>query len=318
MYIFENRITLEDRALLEEYLNGFDYKASGLCYTSLFMWRNISEYSWDIIGDYLCISGVDNIDPNNKIHFFYPPLTKTGNYDPESLRRTILAAKEAFEKNGAEFLIMLVPFHMNEILEAAMPGEFLFEADRTNFDYIYDTKDLIELKGRELHSKKNHLNYFHNNYSFEYKALTEDMADEAMRFIDAFNKRKNLTDPVELMLLEMEADALRDVFLNLNAVGYLTGAIIIDGKIEALSIGGKIGRKTVVVHVEKANIEYRGLYQAINNEFCKHMAGNVKRINREEDMGLPGLRKAKLSYKPTKFVEKYTLKLKSNDSDNTL
>ena len=93
--------------------------------------------------------------------------------------------------------------------------------------------------------------------------------------------------------------------MNLDKVGFLSGAIRIGGKIEALSIGGRLGTKTVTVHVEKANTEYRGLYQAINNEFCKAMASNVKRINREEDMGIPGLRKAKLSYNPVKLIEKY-------------
>jgi hypothetical protein len=79
-----------------------------------------------------------------------------------------------------------------------------------------------------------------------------------------------------------------------------------------LSIGGYLGKNTVTVHVEKANIEYRGLYQAINNEFCKHVASHVKYINREEDMGIPGLRKAKLSYHPIKLVENYIGVFKSD------
>jgi hypothetical protein len=106
---------------------------------------------------------------------------------------------------------------------------------------------------------------------------------------------------------------MRNVFEHLTEVGYLSGAIRIGGKIEAFSVGGRLGTRTVIVHIEKANTEYRGLYQAINNEFCKHMASNVKRINREEDMGLPGLRKAKLSYNPVKFIETYTVTFKCNE-----
>jgi hypothetical protein len=166
---------------------------------------------------------------------------------------------------------------------------------------------LIELRGREYHSKKNHLNFFLNNYEYEYVTLTSSMACEAMDFIKRFNERKNLTDAHERELLLMEERAMRDVFRNLETVGYLTGAISIDGNLEALSIGGRLGKKTVTVHVEKANTAFRGLYQAINNEFCKHVAKDVKRINREEDMGIPGLRKAKLSYKPSMLVEKYTV-----------
>ncbi len=309
MYVFDGRITLEDRALLETFLNGFDYKTSGLSYTSLFMWRDINRFSWEQIGDYLCISGMDNLDPVMGDPFMFPPLTRTGAYEPEGLRRTILEARERFESKGKPFVMMLVPFHMLEIFTEALPGELFFEADRANFDYVYDTKDLIELSGRAYHSKKNHLNYFLSHYQYEYGRMTPDMAEEAMAFIRAFNERKNLDDPHERKLLEFEEDAMRDVFVNLDKVGYLSGAIRIDGKIEAISIGGRLGSKTVTVHVEKANTEYRGLYQAINNEFCKAMAGNVKRINREEDMGIPGLRKAKLSYNPVKLIEKYTVTL---------
>ena len=310
MHLFENKITLEDRTFLEEYLGGFEYKASGLSYTSLYMWRKINQFTWKVFGDYLCIAAADNLEPEMGVSFMAPPLTKTGSYNPVKLRQTILDAKEFFESKGEKFVMKLVPFHMLEILEEAMPGQLKFESDRPNYDYVYDTKELIELKGKKFHRKKNHLNYFLNNYEYEYRELTEDMAPEAMQFIREFNERKNLEDSHERELLEMEEDAMKEVFLHLKSVGYLTGVIFIDGKIQALSIGGRLGKKTVTVHVEKANIEYRGLYQAINNEFCKHMAKDVKRINREEDMGLPGLRKAKLSYNPVKLIEKYTVTIK--------
>ncbi|MDR3306037.1 MAG: phosphatidylglycerol lysyltransferase domain-containing protein [Clostridiales Family XIII bacterium] len=310
MYIFDGRITLADRALLEEYLNGFDYKTSGLSYTSLFMWKEINMFSWEVVGDYLCVTGADNLDPVRGDPFMFPPLTRTGAYDPDGLRTAILEAKRRFEAAGKRFSMMLVPFHMLDILSEAMPDALVFTADRPNFDYVYDTKDLIELSGRAFHAKKNHLNYFKSRYDYEYGPITTDMAGEAMAFIRAFNERKDLQDPHERELLEFEERAMEDVFRNLDTVGYLSGLIRIGGRIEALSIGGRLGRKTVTVHVEKANTEYRGLYQAINNEFCKAMACHVKRINREEDMGIPGLRKAKLSYNPVKLIEKYTVTVK--------
>jgi len=310
MYVFEGRITLDDRAFLEEYLTGFDYKTSGLSYTSLFMWREINMFSWEKIGDYLCITGADNLDPVMGDPFMFPPLTKTGTYEPEKLRETILRAKERFDSIEHPFNMMLVSFHMIALLEEALPGKLVVEADRPNFDYVYDVKDLAELKGRDFHAKKNHLNYFKNNYSYEYGPLSPAETGEVMEFIRAFNERKNLKDAHEKELLAFEERALRDVLLNLDTVGYLSGAIRIGEKIEALSIGGRLGKNTVTVHVEKANTEYRGLYQAISNEFCKAMPKDVKRVNREEDMGIPGLRKAKLSLHPVKFVEKYTISLK--------
>jgi hypothetical protein len=306
MIRFENEITVEKRSFIEEYLRGFDYKTSGLSFSAMYMWRNINKFTWQMIGDYLCVAGLSHLELEEGIEepFLFPPLTNTGKYQPETLRETIYEAKRMFEEQGFKFSIRLLPLNMVDVIKAACPGEMKYIDDRPNYDYVYKIQDLICLKGREYHGKKNHLNYFNNNYKYEYVKLTSEMADAAMAFIDEFNKRKEVTDH-ERFLLEMEKEAMSDVFNNIEKVGYLAGAIIIGEKIEAISIGGNLNKNTVTVHVEKANTGYRGLYQAINNEFCKHVASNVKFINREEDMGIPNLRKAKLSYRPVKLLEKH-------------
>lgn len=305
MYMFENRITIDNREILEEYLNGYEYKTSGLSFSAQYMWRDINMFSWDIIGDYMCISGISHLELEDGIilPFMFPPLTRTGEYDKDSLRETIFRAKEHFEKKGQPFSLRLVPFHLMEIIKEACP-EMVFSDDRPNYDYIYLTQDLIDLRGRAYHSKKNHLNYFLRTYDYEYIEMTSDMADDAMKFIAEFNARKEVPEH-EMEMLRMEEQAMEDVFRNLEKVGYSAGAILIDGKIEAIAIGGQLGRNTITEHVEKANVNYRGLYQAINNEFCRNVASKAKYINREEDMGIPNLRKAKLSYKPVKLLEKY-------------
>lgn len=269
------------------------------------------NFSWQIIGDYMCISGISHLELEDGIilPFLFPPLTRTGEYDPESLRKTIYEAKKIFEEKGQEFSIRLLPFHMVDIIKKACPGEMRFIDDRPNYDYVYRTQDLINLSGRDYHGKKNHLNYFHRTYEYEYVPLTSDMRDDAMRFIDEFNARKQVPEH-EMQMLKMEEEAMYDVFSNIEKIGYMAGTIIIDGKIEALAVGGVLNSRTITEHVEKANVNMRGLYQAINNEFCKAMASNVKYINREEDMGIANLRKAKLSYKPCKLVEKYIAKFK--------
>lgn len=306
MFMFDNQISIEQRPVLEQYLRGYDYKTSGLSFSALYMWRNINQFSWQIIGDYMCIAGISHLELEQGIElpFLFPPLTKTGAYEPEKLKETIYEARKIFESRGFPFSIRLLPLNMIDIIKAACPGQLKYIEDRPNYDYVYRTQDLIELKGREYHSKKNHLNFFNNNYQYEYIALTSQMTEEAMAFIDEFNKRKNVPEH-EMLMLKMEEEAMGDVFRNLEQVGYLAGAIAIDGKIEAISIGGNLNKNTVTVHVEKANTQFRGLYQAINNEFCKHVASSVKYINREEDMGIPNLRKAKLSYKPVKLLEKH-------------
>jgi len=311
--LFNNEISIENRSVLEEYLFGFDYRTSGLCYTSLYMWRIINNFSWEMIGDYLCIAGLSHLELEEGIEepFMFPPLTRTGEYKPAKLRQTLEEAKERFREKGFPFTIRLIPFHMLDIVRQACPGEMKYTDDRPNYDYLYLVQDLIDLKGRDFHSKKNHLNYFHRTFEYEYVDLTSEMAEEALEFLEEFNSRKYVPEH-EKVLLDMEKDAMADVLYNMEKVGYWGGAIRICGKMEALAIGGRLNKNTITEHVEKANINIRGLYQAINNEYCKAMAKNFKFINREEDMGIPNLRKAKLSLKPVKLIEKYIITCKED------
>lgn len=308
MSIFKNEITIESKVTLEKYLKSFEYRTSGLTFSSLYMWREQNEFSWEIFGDYLVIAGLSHLEIDKHEYFLFPPLTKSGNYDPKSLRETLYAVKERFEQKGSRFSMRLLPAHMKNIIQEAFEEEVKFIPDRANYDYLYLKENLIELKGRNYHAKKNHLNYFLNNYNYEYVRLTPDKVDEVMTFLEEFNATKHIA-PHEMEWLLMETDAMRDVMINLEKLGYIAGALMIDGKMQAFSIGGRLGKNTVVVHVEKANRNIRGAYAAINNEFCKHLDSSIKYVNREEDMGIKNLRKAKLSYKPVELVEKYIVVL---------
>lgn len=144
-----------------------------------------------------------------------------------------------------------MPFQMMDILESALPGQLKFFDDRPNYDYVYRKQDLIQLKGREYHSKKNHLNYFLNNYQFEYVTLTSDMAEQAMQFIHEFNDRKKNLSEHEMTLLKLEEVAMSDVFDNLESAGYLSAAILINDKIEALCIGGQLNKKPLLSILKK-------------------------------------------------------------------
>lgn len=306
MYIFDNKITIEDRETLQKYLRGYRYETSGLTFSSLYMWRDINMFSWEKLGEYLCICGTSHLELEEHIilPFMEAPLTLNGSYDTDKLKETVLLAKGKFEDAGQPFIMRLVPESVLKHLKEAFGDKLIVEDDRANYDYIYEKDALINLRGRSLHSKKNHLNYFNNNYEYEYRKMTSDMAEDAMIFIEEFNRKKDIP-PHEMELLKMEERAMRNVFENIEAGGYQGGVIYIDGKIEALSVGSMMTDDMAVVHIEKGNTDFRGIYQAINTEFCKHLPENIKLVNREEDMGLAGLRKAKLSYKPVKLLEKY-------------
>ncbi|MBQ0079407.1 MAG: DUF2156 domain-containing protein [Eubacterium sp.] len=305
MGIFRNKIKGEDRQKLWDFFNSFEYEASGASFSSLYMWRDINEFTWEIIGDYLCIEGLSHLEleDGTLVHFMMPPLTSTGEYDADKLRETVLEAKRIFEDAGYKFSLRLIPGHMTDIIREALP-EIQFADDRANYDYIYEVEKLKNFAGRKLHSKKNHLNYFKNNYQYEYAELTSEMTPDVMKFIRNFNEKKELP-PNEMRLLKLEEDAMEDVFWHLEELGYRGCVILIDGKIQALAAGGLLGSDTIVEHIEKANTQYRGLYQLVLSEFCKNVAGDIKYINREEDMDLTNLRDMKLSYKPVKLLDKY-------------
>lgn len=307
--MLENSFKVKDKDFLDQYLIGFDYKTSGLTFTSLLMWQDLNHFRYEIVDDLLCISGNSHLEVNKPEPFLFPPLTKTGDYDLEKLSSVIDIVRQRFESNGYLFSIRLLPFHMIDIIEKAKPNQMEFISDRPNYDYVYKSIDLMELKGRKYHSKRNHLNHFKSHFSYEYVNLRPEMADECIALNAKLNDDKFI-DPKEMELLKMEEKALITAFENFDEAGYIGGAIKINGEVEAFTMGGPLGKKSISVHVEKANHQIRGLYQAINNEFCKANANYVKYVNREEDMGLAGLRKAKMSYRPFKYIEKYVATFK--------
>lgn len=302
--MFNNIIKIEDKDLFQEFLYNFEHYTSGLTFTSLFMWKDLNNFRFDIINDFLCISGNSHLEYPDIEPFLFPPLPKDGVFNETLLGETLDILKDIFEDSGYVFNLRLLPFHMMDIFEKAKPNKLCFLDDRDNYDYVYYTKDLIELAGKKYHSKRNHLNYFVNNYPYKFVPFTKDMTEECLALNRKISANKIMSSK-EMLLMNMEEQALKEAFYNFDECGFIGGVIKINGNIEAFSLGSVLDRKTICVHIEKANAEFRGIYQAINNEFCKCFGKNYKYINREEDMGLPGLRKAKLSYRPVFYTEKY-------------
>ncbi|WP_129599133.1 DUF2156 domain-containing protein [Anaerophilus nitritogenes] len=306
--MFQNNITLKDKALFEKYIFSYPYETSGLSFTSLFMWRQLNEFKYEIINDFLCIGGVSLLNMDKKEPFVLPPLA-IGQYDLNKLSLTIDEIKKRFDQKGFPFQIKLLPKHLISIFDEAMKNKLNFTEDRVNFDYVYLKNDLIELKGRKYHSKKNHLNYFIRNIPYKYVSLTKDLIKDCLDFNKRLIDYKDLNS-FSNHLIEAEEIALKEALLNMDHLKCKGGAILIDHKLQAFTLGGMLYDDTIVVHIEKANPTIKGLYQAINNEFCKNECIDIKYINREEDMGLENLRKAKLSYRPYKMVEKFNVTFK--------
>lgn len=197
-------------------------------------------------------------------------------------------------------------------MEEAMPGKFTFTIDRDGADYIYNSSDLIELAGRKFHGKRNHVSKFNRQYQWEYEDVTADTV-EICREINREWYRLNDSDPENG--LDKEVCALKKAFDNFDALHLSGGIIRVEGKPVAYTIGEEINPKVFLLHFEKALPGYDGLYAVINNEFARRHLAGYQYINREEDLGIEGLRKAKLSYHPAIILEKYRAVLKGTEHE---
>lgn len=303
---FDN-LTEKERALLEAYFNGYDYQSSSHTFIANYIWRNTHHLSWQVIGDYLCVAGRGDLEDEH-VYFMSFPLSLTGSYDIDLLRQTIDEAKEIFAAHGQRLEISLIPGQLAPLLLEAYGDDVELTRCRDDDDYIYLKEDLVNLSGRKYHQKKNHLNYFLRNYEFTYEEATPEMVPEILEYIRNKNEYKMGETPEEWKeILEMENEAIEEM-LKFVGKGLLSGIIRIGGEIVAVTFGefARHDKKTVLVHVEKADDRIRGLYQAINNEFVKRLPEETIYVNREEDMGMETLRQTKLSYRPIKMGEKFS------------
>lgn len=189
---------------------------------------------------------------------------------------------------------------MKDELSSLFPNKFEFIPDRNTFDYIYETKRMIDLSGKDLHAKRNHYNYFVKNYNYEYSPLTERDVPFCK---DLFEKWIEEKDSAKWLLQSREATF--KALDNLKALDLTGGMIKIDNEICAFSIGEAVSDDTALIHFEVASPDIRGAFNAINREFCAKEWKDYKYVNREEDMGLQGLRKAKEAYRPAYLLEKF-------------
>ena len=186
-------------------------------------------------------------------------------------------------------------------LAGANAGFNLIE-DRDDFDYIYNVQELINLSGKKFHAKKNLVNNFRKKYSYTYKLLDSSLVPECLKLQEKWCDLKGCKENPSKNAEEIMALELLNNFSHWDLFG---GALLIDGKVQAFTILEQLNQNTAVGHVEKANTEYKGIYQALNQFTAEKLLSKYAFVNREQDVGEPGLRKAKLSYNPVHFAEKY-------------
>lgn len=187
-------------------------------------------------------------------------------------------------------------------------AEFDVTEERDCFDYIYDADKLKTLSGRAYHKKKNHLNQFLKEYAgrYEYRTLTCSDLEEMKVFHKQWMEARNVTERLDS--IAGEEDGIRRIFEHCNDLNCKMGGVYIDGKLSAFSVGSYTPHlNCAFIHIEKGAVDIRGIYNYINQQFLLHEFPEATLVNREDDLGQEGLRKAKLSYRPIKLEAKFNL-----------
>lgn len=293
-------IELKDRKLFEDYFKKFPREISEFSFTNLFIWSEFYNYLYLEYDNHLLIYSREyfkrwkkSISGSEDTIFFLPPI------GPNPVKIIL----EIFKNLGD------VEFHrVPEPLITNIKEESDFEAlnieileDRNNWDYVYQKEDLITLPGNKFRQKRRWLNKFLEQFNYKFYRITEDLVDKTLKlqleWCDA-NECQSNEDLAE------EQKAIKRALKNYEELGFCGGILFVDGKCVAYTLGEMLNDKTLVIHIEKAHVEYEGSYQAINNLFLREFGKGATYVNREQDMGLSGLRRAKESYKPITMIKK--------------
>lgn len=302
--MFEFReIQLSDRDWINECLRKSDFRGCEYSFSNNMAWRRLSDTKiCEHDGFYISCSQ----DEKGKPFFTFPTGVKTDGEGIEKYKKLFAELKAYTDSLNVPFKVSSVNADDLKWISEHYGDKITVKPNRDSFDYIYNASDLVELKGKKYHGKRNHIKRFkENNWSFE--LLETEYFDECITFAAKFYNQSNGYDDHSAVV---EQYAINTFFENFEYFG-LKGAILRkDAKLVGFTIGEALNSDTFVVHVEKARADVQGAYPTLCNEFAKACAQNFRYINREEDMGIEGLRRSKQSYRPEFLLEKYTVEFK--------
>lgn len=286
--------TLNDKKWIEDLTHNCGQIGCDISFATTYLWRDkydirVCNHDGVLYKAYFGRSGV--------LGYAFP----VGDKPPKEMLDVLISdAKE----RGGELLIGMLNKTNAEILSHLYPDMFTITQERDSADYIYSQQNLALLPGKKFHAKRNHISKFmRNNPDFEYKALDSTNLEDAY-FVAHKWHMQNDSDKSEL-------DAIRQALDNFSALSLFGGVLYVNSRPVAMTIASKINDSVCDVNFEKA-VDVDGAYAVINNEFAKSHSEFLQ-FNREEDLGLEGLRKSKLSYNPDKILMKYTATLCSTE-----
>ncbi len=289
-------ITLADKELIESYTLQSNIRNCDLSFANMYCWQSTMQSAWAVVDGYLVIRF--RIEGSSKLGYMLP-IALDGSLD---FSQIIPQMAQDAHTHGHRLHIIGVTNEGRAALGAAHYGKFALFNDPLNEDYIYLREKLCSLSGKKLQPKRNLMNQCRKLYpDYEYRPLTPEIFEDCMlldcRWRAAHGTHCGDTTP--------ERRAMLRAFENFEVLGMKGGALYIGGRLVAFTYGSAINHDTFCIHIEKADSQITGCYTAINQFFAQSLDERFKYINREEDMGIEGLRRAKLSYYPDHKQEKF-------------
>ena len=289
------KITIEDKKVITAFTYAGKYQNCDYAFANMCSWHFLYDSEYAISKGFLFIRFYIEEKGHKRLAYMFP----VGDGD---LKDAIDILEKDAKGMVRPLLILGITPESKENMETLFPGHFAYMKERDYFDYIYLREDLTTLKGRKFQPKRNHINKFKNRYNYTYLPITPDIVPQCME-VETLWCKANLNEDDEEDLSH-EHQSMVFALENFDKLELLGGAIVVDEKIIAFTYGSPINNETFGVHVEKADVSYEGIFSVINQEFVSRIPQQYTYINREEDLGLPGLRKSKLSYNPVSLLEK--------------
>lgn len=292
--------TLDSKNELKKYFDLVESDACEYSFTTLYMWQHLYRPKYYIGKDFAVI-----IQQCKDCEFTIIPLAKD-----ENIEKAIQFALEYIENKYGRIILNSVTKNIVEFIDKQYNEKFEYIEQRDLFDYVYDAESLRTLRGKKNQKKRNHINSFIKEYGdkYEYKLLNHTNFGECMQLMKTWTNIKKDSDEYDNCMDE-ELIGIKNVFENYDEFKdrIKIGGVYIEDKLEAFTIGEYLNSNMALIHIEKANPNIKGLYPFINEIFLSNEFEDVDFVNREEDMGITGLKKSKLSYHPCRFVEKYNV-----------
>lgn len=307
-------LNLKDKDILQPRLWDLQPEISDRCFTNLFIWQKFYNIRISQFKGAICLFSDTDTTPEKE--FFFPPLghdhvieALEACFDLMLSRNTRPIIRRASENFVQDHL------HCRD--------KYLAREDTSISDYIYRAEDLINLRGRRYHGQRNFIKRFKDKYPYHStEFLGRENISECLRFNEQWLENKLLVlsheldinsdpPPDAVVFLRAEAGTAGKILVHFGDLDLIGLAVRIDGKIRAFTVGQKLNSQTALIHIEKADHSYVGLSQFLSQTFCEQAWADCEYINRMEDLGIEGLRRAKLALGPHHMAKKYTITLKT-------